>query len=1182
MKDFIEKLSLGVCDYNNPELTVSISEINIELNSGTVTAGDFHVSSMNDMPVKGIVYSTHEKFRIINPTFYGKDIVIKYEINLEHVCEGEVLSGNLNIVSNGGEIIVPFEITVDVKSAETTIGKIKNLFHFTNLVQMSYDEALSLFKSGRFPKIFLREDFYLESVYEGLSGSVDMKLAMEEFLIAANKKQKVKFELTENEKQYNNLTENYGDVVVISKVNWGYAKMKVVVDGDFITGYKKEITTEDFAGSNYEFAYLIDVKRLHQGKNLGSIRFITEDEEYVLYITVNAKTTFDRNELEYQRFVSKLCRLYLDFRLKKIEHTKWADMSLAIIERMRAMHDNSYFYKLYQAQVEISKGHESESAWLLENVAETLIEKRYDNMDMYCYYLYVRTLQKRDSSFTSEVITKIKGYFESGYDSPVLLWILMYLDDNYDNNQSIKLARIKEQFNKGCHSPILYYEAIRVFNEQPEYLRILNDFEIQILCFGSKEGYITKRLAEQIADMVMTVKNYNPLVMKILTTIYSNGENTKILNAIVSMLIKGNKTDKEYFCWYEEAVNKELKITGLYEYYMYSLPEDFNEPIPNIILMYFSFNTNINTDKLAVLYREIIEHKNDNPQMYETYGRQMNSYVTEGIMNGVANEHIAHVYEDMLKKAMITPKMAEKLPSIINTYLLECDNSNIRQVIVIHKEIKDVQRVMVSGGKAYVSIYTDSPAIIFEDIYGNRYCKSVNYKLTKLLEMEEYLKMCYEITSEDIGLTLYYADKYIRLKQNPEKSLGILKCIASDTRIRDSYRAYVQNEIIDYYSANYDGEVVDEYLENIEDKYLPDKVVSRLVDLMMLRGMYIKAWEYIGKYGYSFLDTRRLLKCANKLIVEYQFKRDDKLLAVCEHLFHKGKYNENVLKYLCDYYYGSTRDMYDIWHRSMDYSIVDREMSEKLIAQMLFTRTYLNKSRNVFMEYAKIGATVKIKKAYLFFKVYEYFVKEVVIEDDVFEFIYSEMLSEKPLPDLCSMALVKYFSEKDSLEDEQIEMSRRVIEALCSRNKMFAFFKKFDKYFKLPSNLLDKTFVEYHTNADAKVFIHYQLQNNTAQNDYVVTEMNNIYSGIFTKEFILFYGEKINYYITEELDGETKVNESKCLTIEEYDMSSSTSRYGMLNDIMACAEMKESDTLKDLTMQYVATLELNQSIFSVL
>ena len=66
---------------------------------------------------------------------------------------------------------------------------------------------------------------------------------------------------------------------------------------------------------------MIDVKRLHQGNNFGKIRFISEDREYVLHITVRAKTNFSRTELEYQRYIAKIYRLYLDFRLKKVGRT---------------------------------------------------------------------------------------------------------------------------------------------------------------------------------------------------------------------------------------------------------------------------------------------------------------------------------------------------------------------------------------------------------------------------------------------------------------------------------------------------------------------------------------------------------------------------------------------------------------------------------------------------------------------------------------------------------------------------------------------------------------------------------------------------------------------------------------------------------------------------------------------
>ena len=148
---------------------------------------------------------------------------------------------------------------------------------------------------------------------------------------------------------------------------------------------------------------------------------------------------------------------------------------------------------------------------------------------------------------------------------------------------------------------------------------------------------------------------------------------------------------------------------------------------------------------------------------------------------------------------------------------------------------------------------------------------------------------------------------------------------------------------------------------------------------------------------------------------------------------------------------------------------------------------------------------------------------------------------------------------------------------------MFGFFKKYERFFRLPNNLIDKTFVEYHTDTDSKVLIHYQIEEGDHdKKEYQVVEINNIYNGIFIKEFVLFYGEKIKYYITEEKYGDYKINESKSISREEDGLASNSSRFGMLNDMLVCADMKEEATLKDMTMQYTAALELNQSIFSVM
>lgn len=61
-----------------------------------------------------------------------------------------------------------------------------------------------------------------------------------------------------------------------------------------------------------------------------------------------------------------------------------------------------------------------------------------------------------------------------------------------------------------------------------------------------------------------------------------------ILNTICTFLIKGNKTSSKYFVWYKRAVDADLKIAQLYEYYMMTVDEEnLQEPLPKSIVLYF-------------------------------------------------------------------------------------------------------------------------------------------------------------------------------------------------------------------------------------------------------------------------------------------------------------------------------------------------------------------------------------------------------------------------------------------------------------------------------------------------------------------------------------------------------------------------------------------------------------------
>ena len=78
-------------------------------------------------------------------------------------------------------------------------------------------------------------------------------------------------------------------------------------------------------------------------------------------------------------------------------------------------------------------------------------------------------------------------------------------------------------------------------------------------------------LAKQAADLMNSERSFKPLYIDILSRIYKETKDNEVLTSICSEIINSGKINNEYFKWLREGVRKELKITNLYEYYIYSI-----------------------------------------------------------------------------------------------------------------------------------------------------------------------------------------------------------------------------------------------------------------------------------------------------------------------------------------------------------------------------------------------------------------------------------------------------------------------------------------------------------------------------------------------------------------------------------------------------------------------------------
>ena len=88
----------------------------------------------------------------------------------------------------------------------------------------------------------------------------------------------------------------------------------------------------------------------------------------------------------------------------------------------------------------------------------------------------------------------------------------------------------------------MYIEAMNIINAQPVLLRVLNQFEMQVINYGCRNDIISEKLAMQIADVVANEKNININTLIILKKIYDKYEKDEILTVLVTQMVRMGMT----------------------------------------------------------------------------------------------------------------------------------------------------------------------------------------------------------------------------------------------------------------------------------------------------------------------------------------------------------------------------------------------------------------------------------------------------------------------------------------------------------------------------------------------------------------------------------------------------------------------------------------------------------------
>lgn len=1073
----------------SPEVIFEETNLVLIIGEGEVYRGSFLIKSNNGSAIRGLVYPSSFRVRFKDQGFDGNPARVEFTYDGRGLKPGHVEEGKFTVVCSGGEYELSFTAIIEKPYVMTTYGKVQNTDDFRKLAIKDFSEAGRLFRSRAFYDILKYENERIFYLYDNMRKWSLGEQALEEFLVGIKQKECIFITLPGEGMFFEDIRESTKGTISIMKNTWGYMPIHIETEGEFLRVNRTEFTTDDFVGSNFELEYFVRPQFLHGGRNFGCIRFVTPYETLVYDVEVLQNLPYDEEHHMEELLRAQILKEYIGYVAGRRELNEWMESAIEKMTALRRIDVQSEFYQLLQANIYLLGGKVEEAKWIIENYNYNRFAIGKDPVTN-CYYLYLTALIRNNQAHTDKVLDEIGKTYMKHQDSWMLLQMLLKLDPRYKNPYK-RLEVLEQQFEFGIHDVLFYLEAFLCYKEKPILLRKLGKFEIQVLNFASKYRLMSKELALYVANFASQQKQFSESLFHILERIYKEYEETFILNTICTLLIKGNKTQKRYFVWYQRAVEAELKIAQLYEYYMMTLDmKSVRGPLPKIIFLYFMHGNSLDYKKVAFLYANLLNYEVGGEEMYQGYKEQMEKFTWQQLMKRHITEHLRVLYKHFCTEENMTPERMEAMRDICYAYTIHTKVPNMNCILVIEKDGEVHQRVPYDDQEeTIVFLYDKESRIIWESVEGRYYTDSIPYETKRLFYEPRFVEMC-----KKYGATVG------RWKEEKEK------------------------EEVSF--------------ENIQLK------------------------------GLEIFEDKDVFSLCTREVRETNYAEDRFLLHLCFEMFLRGQYDKVTLTYLANYYCGATADMKKLWKTLKEYGIPSYKVAERIITQMLFAE-HLFTEEKIFEDYY-LGDNVyfRLKQAYLAYVSKQYVVEGRILDSIVFEIIANECDKKEELTDICKIAFLKYYSEREYYSEME-PVLHKALREMCEKQLVFPFYQNYKESWLRELQIYNKSMICYQAAPGSKVTLCYKMKKNGREElGYHMIPMLPVYENIYVKQFVLFEDESIVYYF-QETNGQTTVSTDKRILENQ---KSCAGKYGKLNEMiamtpasrkMAMAEFKQEQRLAD-------------------
>ena len=180
----VMSLSNGTCIKIDNSLTYRVKSITFELEKDKKYEDHINISNVRELNMDGNAYSDNNRVIIKNPIIKDKAYNISFTIDTVDLNDGDIISGNISILTNVGNANIPFEYKIIVDNLTRDSYKLNTITDYYDYMCSNFDDARTLFTDKRLLKAKFMQDEFTMGLYEGLIKSSNKDIALIEFFKA--------------------------------------------------------------------------------------------------------------------------------------------------------------------------------------------------------------------------------------------------------------------------------------------------------------------------------------------------------------------------------------------------------------------------------------------------------------------------------------------------------------------------------------------------------------------------------------------------------------------------------------------------------------------------------------------------------------------------------------------------------------------------------------------------------------------------------------------------------------------------------------------------------------------------------------------------------------------------------------------------------------------------------------